>query len=60
MLPISIEEQLICYADNFFSKSKKNGQRVKAKSVEWILHNLKCYGTDKVHRFRAWVEMFGG
>jgi uncharacterized protein len=58
MVPISIEEQIICYADKFFSKNgsglKKNG----AKSIEQVLESLKPYGEDKVKRFRTWVRMF--
>ncbi len=55
MLPVSIEEQLICYADKFFSK---NGNRSKEKTVKQILHGLKRYGTDKIQRFQSWVEVF--
>jgi uncharacterized protein len=58
MLPISIEEQLICYADNFFSKNGNNGKQPKEKSVKAILHDLERYGTDKVQRFQSWAEMF--
>jgi len=58
MRPISIEEQLICYADNFFSKNGNNGQQAKEKSVKHILRGLKRYGTDKVQRFQSWAEMF--
>jgi uncharacterized protein len=55
MLPLTIEEQIICYADKFFSK---NGKKAKEKSVETILGGLKRYGPDKVKRFQTWVEMF--
>lgn len=58
MRPISIEEQLICYADNFFSKNGNNGKQAKEKSVKAILHGLERYGTDKVQRFQSWAEMF--
>ena len=57
MLPISIEEQLICYADKFFSKNG-NGVKPEEKSVEKIIRGLIRYGTDKVNRFQSWVEMF--
>jgi uncharacterized protein len=58
MLPVSIEEQLICYADKFFSKNG-NGQRMNgAKSIEQIVQSLQPYGQDKVERFQKWVEMF--
>ncbi|MEE4262138.1 MAG: HD domain-containing protein [Desulfobacteraceae bacterium] len=58
MLPITLEEQLICYADSFFSKSGNNGQKAKEKTVKQILRGLKRYGTDKVQRFQSWVAMF--
>ena len=59
MLPISIEEKLICYADSFFSKSGNNGNKAKEKTVKQILCSLNRYGSDKVQRFQSWVEMFG-
>ena len=56
MIPISIEEQLICYADKFFSK---NGNAEPAeKSIPEIIGNLKRYGPDKVKRFETWVKKF--
>jgi uncharacterized protein len=58
MLPVTIEEQIICYADKFFSKSG-NGKQAEQKSVEKIIGALKRYGPDKVKRFQSWVEMFG-
>ena len=58
MIPISIEEQIICYADKFFSKNG-NGQRQNGtKSIEHIIESLQPYGQDKVERFKRWVEMF--
>jgi uncharacterized protein len=56
MIPVSIEEQIICYADKFYSK---NGQDTdKVKSTDEILDSLKRYGQDKVARFRTWVALF--
>lgn len=58
MLPVSIEEQIICYADKFFSKNG-NGRRKKgAKSIQQIAESLQPYGQDKVERFKSWAEMF--
>ncbi len=51
MLPISIEEKIICYADKFFSKSS-NGS-TKEKSISQILAGLRRYGMDKVIRFQS-------
>ena len=59
MLPISIEEQIICYADKFFSKNGNGRLRAPEKTIEEINCSLKKYGQDKVNRFHKWVEMFG-
>jgi len=57
MVPISIEEQIICFADKFFSK---NGKMDRCeKSVEDILNTLRRYGPDKVERFQNWMHLFG-
>jgi uncharacterized protein len=56
MVPASIEEQIICYADKFFSKSKNGSSR--KKSVEKILSQLETYGYDKARRFQSWMKMF--
>jgi uncharacterized protein len=57
MVPISIEEQIICFADKFFSK---NGEvNDGEKSVEDILNGLRRYGPEKVIRFQNWMHLFG-
>lgn len=56
MQPQSIEEQIICYADKFYSKNRKSAG--KEKPVKKILKKLEKYGSDKPRRFQAWVEMF--
>jgi uncharacterized protein len=56
MIPVSIEEQVICYADKFFSKNG-NGRSAE-KSITEITDNLSRYGPDKVKRFQSWVQMF--
>jgi len=54
MCPVSIEEQIICYADKFFSKNGNN----RPKSIQAILNTLSSYGPDKDKIFLAWVERF--
>lgn len=56
MRPVSIEEQLICFADKFFSKNGDGGNR--EKSIEEILKEIEAYGPGKVARFKNWLEMF--
>ena len=57
MIPVTIEEQIICYADKFFSKNG-NGKKTEEKSVDAIISQLKPYGLDKVDRFQSWVDVF--
>lgn len=54
MMPVSIEEQVICYADSFFSKTKMD----KEKSVDSIVHNLSKYGDRSVNQFLYWAKIF--
>ena len=54
MCPVSLAEEIICYADLFFSKKK--GRRIK--SVNEIIRKLSSYGQDKVRRFESWQERF--
>lgn len=54
-LPETLEEQLICYADKFFSKTKLNQQ----KTVEQAEKSLAKFGEEGLVRFRAWVKRFG-
>lgn len=54
MRPVSIEEQIICFADKFFSKSGSQ----KEKSVEKIIKGLDKYGIDSVNQFTCWCSIF--
>jgi uncharacterized protein len=54
MRPVSLEEQVVCFADKFFSKSKLE----KEKSVEKALKSLAKYGDEGVARFQQWCEHF--
>ncbi len=56
VLPVSLEERIICYADKFFSK--KSGEEAKEEPVEEVLKNLEKYGSDKVRRFSEWMAVF--
>jgi uncharacterized protein len=59
MVPDSVEEQIICYADKFFSKNSHGHMRNGEKPVEHIIQTLMPYGQEKVDRFQKWVELFG-
>ena len=56
MRPQSIEEQIICYADKFYSKNGSSAG--EEKSVAALLKKLHRYGGDKVRRFQAWIDLF--
>ena len=56
LIPTSIEEQIVCYADKFFSKNG-NGRSAE-KSIAEIIDSLRRYGPDKVQRFESWVQLF--
>ncbi len=58
MLPITIEEQIICFADKFFSKNGNGCGQNSEKSIEQIVAGLESYGPDKVNRFMTWVKIF--
>ena len=54
MLPVSMEEQVICYADKFYSKTQLH----KTHSVERIQEYLGRYGTSEVQKFNEWHSLF--
>ena len=54
MLPVSIEEKLICYADKFFSKSQPDTMF----TPEIVRKKLLRFGEQEVARFDAMHEMF--
>jgi uncharacterized protein len=56
MRPRSLEEQLVCFADKFFSKS---GSR-REKPVEKVRRALAGYGRESERRFEEWCKLFLG
>lgn len=57
MCPQSLPEQIICFADLFYSK--KPGRLGQRKTVEQVRNNLRPFGEDKVAIFDLWLEQFG-
>lgn len=55
MVPISLEEQIICFADCFYSKS---GDPYEEKSIERIRQGLAKHGADQVLKFDVWCKLF--
>ncbi|MCT4647029.1 MAG: HDIG domain-containing protein [Carboxylicivirga sp.] len=55
MLPVTIEEQIICFADKFYSKSRS---LTTPKSIDKIIKSMRKHGEHQVKRFEEWCEMF--
>lgn len=54
MIPVSLEEQVICFADKFYSKTHLD----KEKSIDSALKSISAYGEESVIRFKGWCERF--
>lgn len=54
MVPVSLEEQVVCFADKFFSKTRLD----KEKKVEKARKSLERYGEAGLQRFDHWCEQF--
>lgn len=57
MVPVTLEEKLICYADKFYSKSVKH--LTIPKSPYKIRKKISKYGEEKVEKFNEFVDLFG-
>ena len=53
-LPETLEEQVICYADKFFSKTHLDQE----KTVEKAEKSLAKFGPEGVERFKEWEKLF--
>lgn len=53
-LPETLEEQVICYADKFFSKTHLD----REKSVEKAEKSIAKFGEEGLSRFKQWEKMF--
>lgn len=52
--PVTLEEQVICFADKFFSKTHLDDE----KTVEKARKSLQKYGEEGLARFDRWCELF--
>lgn len=57
MLPVSLEEKIICFADKFYSKIE-NGIP-KEKTVPEIQKELSKFGEDPLRRFNNFLKISG-
>lgn len=56
MLPLTLEEKIICYADKFFSK-RLDALHIE-KPLEAVRLMIKRYGTEKLQRFDEMSILF--
>lgn len=56
MIPVTLEEQIICYADLFYSKNAKD--RGKEKDPLRVRNSLEQFGPGKREIFDHWRERF--
>jgi uncharacterized protein len=54
MVPQTLEEQVLCFSDKFYSKSKPG----KEFSVREVCLGLEKYGKEGVERFVNWTTLF--
>ena len=54
MRPVSIEEQLICFADKFFSKTRL----YEEKTPKQARRSLEKFGSDGLVFFDEWCGLF--
>ncbi len=52
--PETLEEQIVCYADKFYSKSKPDHVRMVAEAAQ----SLEKFGHEGVLKFLSWAEKF--
>ena len=53
-VPVTLEEQLICWADKFFSKTHPE----REKTTEQARHSLEKFGTEGLVKFDEWCARF--
>jgi uncharacterized protein len=54
LCPVTMEEQLICYADKFFSKTRLDSE----DSYERVEKKMQKWGNESVEQLRRWHEIF--
>ena len=52
--PETLEEQLVCYADKFYSKSHPE----RVLTVDQAAQSLERFGHEGVEKFLGWAKMF--
>jgi uncharacterized protein len=55
LLPETVEEQIIAFADKFYSKS---GDILKEKSLQEVRKSVSKFGKHNIARFNEWCDLF--
>jgi uncharacterized protein len=55
LIPETVEEQIIAFADKFYSKSK---DIFKEKSLKEVRKSIAGFGQSSIDRFEEWCELF--
>ncbi len=55
MIPITIEEQLVCFADKFYSKGNNLRNEISLKKIRI---KLSKHGNNQLLQFNKWCEVF--
>ena len=55
LIPETVEEQIISFADKFYSKSK---DIYKEKALADVRKSIAAHGSLKIRRFNEWCELF--
>lgn len=58
MVPCTLAEEIICFADLFYSKNPE--RLTHRKTPERVRRNLEKFGNGKVQIFDKWLARFGG
>ncbi len=56
MIPLSLEEQIICFADKFYSKDKTT--LTVERPIAQVREMVVRYGEDKLKQFDDWLRFF--
>lgn len=57
MMPLTVEERIICFADKFFSKG--HGKAGRERSADDVRRSVGKYGQQYVARFEEMLKIFG-
>ena len=55
-MPVTVEEEIICLADKFFSKDEENLSQ--EKNIEKIRERLLIFGKHRLHKFNEWCAKY--